>query len=142
MSTRKSAQGTVDALDLLTAALNAAGPVCEVWEGIIPSNNEAPDAVGSTLLATFVMSDVAFQPAQVAVNAATANANDIADEESILAGGLAQYFRMRVAAGVTPVVFQGPVGLDGSGEDLTFDDTTFVQGGLATISSFLLSLAN
>jgi hypothetical protein len=134
MATRKSTTAAIAGLDAMTALLDPSG-VLEIWEGTIPANCET--AEGGTLLATNALTATAFGAAADGTNRATATAAHISDDVLVDNTGTAQFFRFKTSGGTCH--FQGAVGqAPGAGEDLLFDNTSFIANGTATITDFFL----
>lgn len=114
---------TRDALDV-----GGAGTLT-VYTGPRPA--DVSDAPTGTPLATFTL------PSPVAPNATSRGStwNSIVST-AVIADGMAVWFRTFQNGGGT--VFDGSVGVTGSGADLEFDDINFVLGALVSIDSFLV----
>lgn len=113
-------------VDALTALLNAGGAgYIEIRTGSAPTNTT--DADSGTLLATLPLSSTSFG----AASSGTATANTITSDSNVDASGTAAHFRIKNNAGT--VIIQGTVGT--SGADMNFNTTSFVAGGVASISS-------
>jgi hypothetical protein len=113
--------GIVDLLDAGSGAATLA-----IRTGSQPTN--VGDADTGTLLATLTFSDPAFGNA----SSGTAAAGTITSDTNVDASGTAGHFRAKDSD--ANIVFDGTCG-QGSG-DLSWDNTTFVAGGTAAVSSF------
>lgn len=129
--------------DISTAARNAAcDAIVDLIDGgasagtITIRTGAAPaspgDADSGTLLATLTFSDPAFGAAAAGV----ATASAITDDTDVDATGTAAHFRIYDSD--ANCIAQGSVG-QGSG-DIDFDDTSFVAGGTAQISSLTVTV--
>lgn len=119
------------ALDLIGPAIDA-GPaegVIEIRTGPPPANTAAADT--GTLLSTLTFSD----PSMNAASGREVEADTISPG-NIVADGVAAHFRVKTSTGT--VVLQGTVGT--SGTDMILNTTTFTDGGVCTINSFVISL--
>ncbi len=114
----------VDAIDEGTAAPNG---YLEIRTDTKPASPQF--AATGTLLATLNFSPEAFGDAVTGV----ATANTITGDTSIDATGIATWFRIYNRDGAA--LIDGDVTLIGGGGDIEFDDTTFVEGGTALITS-------
>lgn len=117
------------AVDLVDAG--AAAGVLKVYTGAQPAT-PATAATG-TLLATLTFSDPAFG----AASAGTAVAAAISDDLAVDATGTAGWFRIEDSDG--NALFDGSVGLTGSGADLEFDAVGWVAGGIVSITSLQIT---
>lgn len=117
-----AADGVVDLIDA-----GAGAGTIKVYTGAKPANpNTAPSG---TLLGTLTFSDPAFGAAATGVaTAAAISPDNVAD-----ASGTAGWFRAADSNG--NAVFDGTIGLSGSGADLIMNDTAIVAGGIIAISS-------
>ena len=130
------------ALELSTGARNAAADgivdlidsggtgTIQIRTGAQPASPN--DAASGTLLATLTFSATAFGAAA----SGTATASAITSDTSVDATGTAGY--ARVLNGSAATVMDMDIG-QGSGT-LDFDDTSFISGGTAAISSFTLTV--
>jgi hypothetical protein len=131
-------------LKLSTAARNAAnngvtgllnGGRVEIRTGSPPTN--LTDASSGTLLATLTLNATAAG----ASSGGTATFNAITNDSSADASGDAGYFRVYASGGGdTAAIFQGTAGEAADTPDLTFDEKTFVAGGIVSISSLTFSV--
>lgn len=131
-------------LKLSTAARNAAnngvtallnGGRVEIRTGSPPTN--LTDASSGTLLATLALNATAAG----ASSGGTATFNAITNDSSADASGDAGYFRVYASGGSdTAAIFQGTAGEAADTPDLTFDEKTFVAGGIVSISSLTFSV--
>lgn len=116
-------------LDVINDAANAgAGPaVIELRDGVQPA--DADDADVGTVLATFTCEDPAFATPVGGVMDldAAPDLTDTADNS-----GTASWARMKNSDG--DVIFDGSVGLSGSGADYTITSTTVVAGQPVTLT--------
>lgn len=121
-----------DVNDAITALDNAGNAVLRISTGAPPA--ETTDADTGTLLIQFTMPRPSFGAANVfGVSAANAiNPATVTGAGTNVAG----YWRLKTAAGT--VIFQGIVGVTGSGASLTFDNTTWTLGDVITITSMSL----
>ncbi|MDH3450923.1 MAG: hypothetical protein OEN20_00780 [Gammaproteobacteria bacterium] len=122
----------VAAADLFDTASPTPGTIV-IFQGTQPANPQT--AHGSTALATLTFSDPAFG----APATGTVTAGAIASDTNVL-GGTAQWARVYDGGGVDPgdAVMDMDIG-QGSGT-LSFDNTTFVGGGTAAITSFTMTM--
>lgn len=118
-----SANGAVDLIDAGTG--NAQGEI-RIYDGTQPANPQT--APGGTLLATLPMSNPAFGNAASGV----ATASAITSDTNVDATGTAAWARVVDRDG--NAVMDLDIG-QGSGT-LNFDNTSFVAGGTAAITSF------
>lgn len=100
------------------AACNAVVDLCDAGGAgsVVLYTGSEPDvdsAATGTLLGTLALSNPAFGSAD---SAGTAAGNSVTDDSSADASGTATYFR--ILSGAAAVVFQGSVGLTGSGADM------------------------
>jgi len=116
--------GIVDLLDA-----GAAAGTLAIRTGAQPTN--VGDADTGTLLATLTWSDPAFGAAATGV----ATASAITSDTNVDASGTAGHFRAKDSDAA--ICFDGTCG-QGSG-DLSWDNTTFVAGGTAAVSSFTVT---
>jgi len=120
-----------DAVLALADAGAGAGYI-EFRTGAAPAN--CIDASTSTLLATCVMSDPAFNGSTDNNPGAIATAASIGSDVSIDVTGLAAHFRLFDSDALC--VMQGDVAGLSSGAIIELDDPNMVQGGTAAITSF------
>ena len=119
-------------VDLVDAGAGAG--LIRIYQGTQPANPQT--AHGSTLLATLTFSDPAFG----AASAGVATASAITSDTNVDATGTAQWARVVDSDGVDPTdaVFDMDIG-QGAGT-LDFDNTSFVAGGTAAISSMTVTV--
>jgi hypothetical protein len=117
-----AADGVVDLLDA------GSGPgTIQIRTGAKPATPNT--AASGTLLGTLTFSDPAFGAASNGV----ATANAITSDNVADASGTAGYFRALDSNGAA--VFDGTIGLTGSGADLIMNDVAIVAGGIIAISA-------
>jgi len=124
---KKSTDAIVDAVD--AGSTNSTGRLL-IYTGSQPATPQTT-ATG-TLLATINFAATAFSAADSNASAGLAGG---AISATATASGTAGYFRVTDKDNVA--IFDGSVGE--SGEDLNFDESSFVEGGTVTVSSFALS---
>lgn len=112
----------------------AGAGLLRIYNGAQPANPQT--AHGSTLLATLTFTDPAFG----ASTGGVATASAIASDTNVDATATAQWARVVDSDGVDPTdaVMDMDIG-QGSGT-LDFDNTAFVAGGTAAISSFTVTV--
>lgn len=134
-------------INLSTIAQNAAGNAIveliddgtdlpsgyvEIWAGDKPATPQAT-ATG-TLLASCQFSNPAF----ASFNNGKSISNPISQDTAIANSGTARWFR--VYNRDSKVVFDGDIGVTGSGKEIEFDTINFVKGGTITIASIVTSM--
>jgi len=124
-----AADGIVDLIDA-----GAGAGTIDIFTGTQPATPQT--AATGTLLATLTHSDPAFGAASVGV----ATANSITSDTNVDATGTAGWARIYDSDGVDPTdsVIDMDIG-QGSGT-LNFDNTSFVAGGTAAITSMTLTV--
>lgn len=115
-------------LDALTAFLGPA-PLLRIFSGAPPGSANSPLTI-QVQLAELVMNGTPFAPA---VNG-TVTANAITPDSSADASGLASFYRVYLADGVTSAV-QGTVGLANS--DLILNTTSIIALGPVAVASLV-----
>lgn len=119
------------ACDAIVDAIDAGGAgTIEIRTGSQPASPN--DAASGTLLATLTFNATAFGAAAAGV----ATANAITSDTNVDATGTAGYARIKSGGGTT--IFDVDIG-QGSGT-LDFDNSSFVAGGTAAISSFTVTV--
>jgi len=120
-------------VDLIDAGVGAG--ILRIYDGSQPANPQTAVS-GQTLLATLTFSDPAFGAAATGV----ATASAITSDTNVDATSTASWARVLDSDGVDPTdaVFDMDIG-QGSGT-LSFDNTSFVAGGTAAISSMTVTV--
>jgi hypothetical protein len=134
---RKSTQATQDALDASNLQIGA-GATIEVYSTANPTSCDSPQT--STSLGSFLLVTPAFGDAFQNAERAESDANQTIGTASPTGDGLVIAWRIYNNEGTPFCVYQGEVGLNGTQNSLTFDDTQFQPGGTATVSTFKLFL--
>lgn len=124
---KKSTDAIVDAVDAGTT--NTTGSI-KLYSGAQPATPET--APSGTLLVAINFANPAFADSDQTGTAGLTGGTAIS--ASVTASGTPGYFRIVDRDG--NALMDGSVTATGSGGDLTFDNTTFVSGATATISSF------
>ncbi len=109
-----------------------AGGFLRLYSGTRPSTG----GTATTLLAELQFSNTAFAPASGGV----LTANAISPDVSANANGTATWFRVVDSTG--SFVFDGDVGLVGSGADLELNTTTISVGLAVAVTSFVITEGN
>ena len=122
-------QEVADAID----AGSAAGEI-KIYSGSVPANVGA-SLGAATLLATLILSN----PAAASITGGVLTFDTITSDTNVAASGTASFFR--VTDSDDAAVVQGTVA-ETSGGDINFDDTAFVAGGTAAISSLTITTGN
>lgn len=119
------------ACDAIVDAIDAGGAgTIQIRTGAQPASPN--DAASGTLLATLTFSATAFG----AASSGTATANAITSDTNVDATGTAGYARILSGGGST--IADMDIG-EGAGT-LSFDETAFVAGGTAAISSLTITV--
>lgn len=126
-----AANAVVDAVD--NGAL--AGTI-QIRTGAPPATVDLVDT--GTLLGTLTFSDPAFGAAVDANPGAIATANAITDDTSADATGTAGYFRVFDSDAVG--IFQGTIGVTGSGDPLELNSVAITIGSAISITSFTVTM--
>ena len=119
-------------VDLIDAGAGAG--LLKIRTGGQPANPQT--AATGTLLAVLTFSDPAFG----ASSSGVATANSIADETSVLATGTAGWARILDSDDVDPTDAVMDMDIGQASGTLDFDNTSFVIGGTAAISSMTVTV--
>jgi hypothetical protein len=126
------------------AALNAAlvpncnGATLKMYTGVRPAAVEA--AITGTLTSTLTYAAVDSFGAATAATPVVCTAAPITQDSNAVGNAApVTHFRVWKSDGTTPV-FDGNIGLVGSGADLTLNSTTIVPGGIVQISAQTVTL--
>lgn len=106
----------------------------KIYSGTPPANADAALS-GNTLLATLTFGSTAF----AAASGGSKTANAITQDSDAPATGVATFYRCLTSGAA--VVYQGSVGVTGSGESLILPTTTINQHDIVQCSSLVISEA-
>jgi hypothetical protein len=119
-------------VDLVDAGAGAG--IIRIYQGTQPANPQT--AHGSILLATLTFTDPAFGNAAAGV----ATASAITSDTSVDATGTAQWARVLDSDGIDPTDAVMDMDIGQASGTLDFDDTSFIAGGTAAISSMTVTV--